>query len=243
MRIIPAIDIIEGKCVRLEKGDFSKKKIYGENPVEMAKSFEDAGIQYLHLVDLDGAKSGAVKNQKILENIKKQTKLKVDFGGGVRSMEDLTKLFDAGADQINIGSLSVKNPEIIYQMLENFDANKIILSPDVINNKIAIHGWQEESDMDIFEYIKNYLSHGVQYYVCTDIEKDGMLSGSSIELYKAILSNFKREAKGIKLIASGGVKGIAELAELESAGLEGVIIGKAIYEGKISLKNLSEYVS
>lgn len=239
MRIIPAIDVIDGKAVRLEKGDFNKKKIYAEDPVEIAKQFQDAGIRYLHLVDLDGAKKGELVNQSILEKIKNQTSLTVDFGGGIRTIEDLKSLFEAGADQINIGSLSIKAPEKIDAFLKAYNADKIILSPDVKNRKIAVHGWQEESDIDIFEYIDNYVKKGISYYVCTDIEKDGMLSGSSIGLYQEIL---KRNNK-IKLIASGGVSNIDELDELRKSGLNGVIIGKAIYEGRITLKSLTTYVS
>lgn len=243
MRIIPAIDIINGKCVRLEKGDFSKKKVYAEDPVEMAKSFEGEGLKYLHLVDLDGAKSGKVKNLPILEKIKNKTSLIVDFGGGIRSVDDINSLFDAGADQINIGSLSVNNPVAVYEILETFDPQKIILSPDVIGNKIAIHGWQEQSEKDIFEFIADFSSRGVSYYVCTDIEKDGMLTGSSIDLYKSIIEKTSSEFPDLKLIASGGVKELSELEQLEELGLDGVIIGKAIYEGRIKLKYLRDYVS
>lgn len=239
MRIIPAIDIIGGKAVRLEKGDYDKKKIYDDEPLEVAKRFEGAGIKYLHLVDLDGAKQGQVINLKILEGIKSRTSLTVDFGGGIRSLSDMRSLFDAGADQVNIGSLSVKDPDKILAFVEVFSADKIILSPDVKNKKIAVSGWQETSKKDVFEYISEFRRIGIANYVCTDIEKDGMLTGSSIDLYKEIL-----ERQGdINLIASGGVKGIDELKALKDANLYGVIIGKAIYEGKILLKDLEQYVS
>lgn len=237
MRIIPAIDIIDGKCVRLEKGDFSKKKIYADNPVEMAKSFEDHGLQYLHLVDLDGAKAGKIINFKVLENIKSTTSLIVDFGGGIRSVKDVRNLIDAGADQVNIGSLSVKKPEVIDEMLMYFSPDVLVLSPDVIQRKIAIHGWQESSEMDLLDYISNFLSKGISHFVCTDIEKDGMLSGSSIDLYQEVMETFEN----IRLIASGGVTDLNELDRLFEIGIDGVIIGKAIYEGRISLKNLSAY--
>ncbi len=238
MRIIPAIDIIDGQAVRLEKGDFDKKKVYASNPVEVAKSFEDAGLQYLHLVDLDGAKAGSVQNQKLLERIKTQTGLTVDYGGGIRTSQDVISLQDAGADQVNIGSLSVKDPELTNEIIEQFGCEFIILSPDVMNNKIAINGWQEESEIDIMDYLEDYTSKGIQYFVCTDIAKDGMLSGSSIELY----SNILEVQKDIKLIASGGVAELDELDQLKQLGLDGVIIGKAIYEGRISLKELERYV-
>ncbi len=239
MRIIPAIDVIDGKAVRLEKGNFAKKKIYADHPLEVAKMFEDSGIEYLHLVDLDGAKIGAVKNQKILEDIKTNTNLIVDYGGGIRNLKDIESLFNSGADQINIGSLSIQNPELMYSFLETFDTKKIILSPDVLQMKIVVNGWQESSEIHIFDYIQNYIQRGIEYYVCTDIEKDGMLTGSSINLYKAILSDFPK----LKLIASGGVADIEEIAILKDAGLNGVIIGKAIYEGRISLKQLLPYVN
>lgn len=239
MRIIPAIDIIDGKCVRLEKGDFLKKKVYAEDPLDMAMLFEDHGIRYLHLVDLDGAKIGKVQNQKILERIKNKTDLIIDFGGGIRNHQDVASLINAGADQINIGSLSIKDIPAVDQILELYDPSIIILSPDVINRKIAIHGWQESSDIELSDYILDYSKKGIQYYVCTDIEKDGMLSGASVNLYKDLLDEFP----AIKLIASGGVKDITDIEQLNTINVDGVIIGKAIYEGRIDLNNLKDYVS
>jgi phosphoribosylformimino-5-aminoimidazole carboxamide ribotide isomerase len=237
MRIIPAIDIIDGNAVRLEKGDFDKKKIYAKDPVEVAKSFQDAGLQYLHLVDLDGAKAGKVINQKLLERIKRETSMTVDYGGGIRTIKDVVSLKNAGADQVNIGSLSVKDPALTQEIIDTFGPEFIILSPDVLNGKIAINGWQEESQIDIMDYLEDYAGKGIKYFVCTDISKDGMLSGSSVDLYRKIL-----EAQTeIKLIASGGVAAIDELDELIEIGLNGVIIGKAIYEGRISLKELEKY--
>ncbi len=239
MRIIPAIDIINGKAVRLEKGDFLKKKVYADDPVEVAKMFEASGLQYLHLVDLDGAKEGRVVNQALLEAIKTETALTVDFGGGVRSLGDVESLKNAGADQVNIGSLAVKKPDMISEFVERFGADFIVLSPDVNGRKIAIHGWQEESDIEIIDFIHRFAKVGISYFVCTDISKDGMLAGSSIDLYRDIL----QQENEIKLIASGGVADFDELGRLDEIGIEGVIIGKAIYEGRISLKALEQFTS
>ena len=238
MRIIPAIDIIEGKCVRLSNGDFSTKKIYNENPVEVAKQFEDNGIEYLHLVDLDGAKSQQIVNYKILELISSNTNLKIDFGGGLKSDEDLRIAFNSGANQITGGSIAVKNPDIFIQWLNQFGKDKIILGADVIDNKIAITGWQEKSKHNLMSFIEKYVISGIEYVVCTDISKDGMLQGPAFDLYKKILS----QVDNIKLIASGGISKIEELPILEEIGCEGVIIGKAIYENKITLKQLRDYV-
>jgi phosphoribosylformimino-5-aminoimidazole carboxamide ribotide isomerase len=238
MRIIPAIDIIEGKAVRLEKGDFDRKKVYADDPVEVAKSFEEAGLKYLHLVDLDGAKVGRVQNQDLLERIKSSTNLIVDYGGGIRTKDDVYLLKNAGADQVNIGSLSIKDLDLTDDIISTFGPEFIILSPDVINGRIAINGWQDESDIDIMDYLAVYVEKGIEYFVCTDISRDGMLSGSSIELYTRILEG----QKDIKLIASGGVAEIDELDRLNEIGINGVIIGKAIYEGRISLKELERYV-
>ena len=238
MRIIPAIDIIEGKCVRLSNGDFSTKKIYNENPVEVAKQFEDNGIEYLHLVDLDGAKSQQIVNYKILELISSNTNLKIDFGGGLKSDEDLRIAFNSGANQITGGSIAVKNPDIFIQWLNQFGKDKIILGADVIDNKIAITGWQEKSKHNLMSFIEKYVISGIEYVVCTDISKDGMLQGPAFDLYKKILS----QVDNIKLTASGGISKIEELPILEEIGCEGVIIGKAIYENKITLKQLRDYV-
>lgn len=238
MRIIPAIDIIEGKCVRLTKGDYDTKKIYNENPLEVAKSFEDAGIEYLHVVDLDGAKASHIVNYKILESIATKTNLKIDFGGGLKSDEDLKIAFNSGANQITGGSIAVKNPDVFQNWISKFGAERIILGADCNNEKIAISGWQEESTLEVIPFIKDYQSKGIQYVICTDISKDGMLEGPSFELYQRILNETDR----IKLIASGGISKFDELPKLKEMGCEGVIIGKAIYENRISLKELENFI-
>ncbi|WP_407557500.1 1-(5-phosphoribosyl)-5-[(5-phosphoribosylamino)methylideneamino]imidazole-4-carboxamide isomerase [Winogradskyella sp. 4-2091] len=238
MRIIPAIDIIEGKCVRLTKGDYDTKKIYNENPLEVAKSFEDAGIEYLHVVDLDGAKASHIVNYKVLESIATKTNLKIDFGGGLKSDEDLKIAFNSGANQITGGSIAVKNPDVFQNWISKFGAERIILGADCNNEKIAISGWQEESTLEVIPFIKDYQAKGIQYVICTDISKDGMLEGPSFELYERILE----ENKNIKLIASGGISKFDELPQLKEMGCEGVIIGKAIYENRISLKELENFI-
>ncbi|MBE7647922.1 1-(5-phosphoribosyl)-5-[(5-phosphoribosylamino)methylideneamino]imidazole-4-carboxamide isomerase [Tenacibaculum finnmarkense] len=235
MRIIPAIDIIEGKCVRLTKGDYATKKIYNENPVEVAKEFEDNGIEYLHLVDLDGAKSQHIVNYKILEQIASKTNLKIDFGGGLKSDEDLRIAFENGASQITGGSIAVKNPEIFTGWLTKYGSDKIILGADCINRKIATHGWLETSQVDVVDFIKQYEKMGIKNTICTDVAKDGMLQGASVDLYKEILSK-----SGINLIASGGVASIDDLIALKEIGCEGAILGKAIYEGYVTLKELQK---
>lgn len=233
MIIIPAIDIIEGKCVRLTKGDYSTKKIYNENPLEVAKQFQDAGIKYLHLVDLDGAKSKHIVNHKTLETITSSTKLKVDFGGGLKTDEDLRIAFESGANQITGGSAAVDNKELFLSWLTGFGADKIILGADCKERKIATNGWLKDSDLDVLEFVQQYKKSGVEYVICTDISKDGMLNGPSIELYEEIINH-----TGVKLIASGGVSGISDLTKLSTIGCYGAIIGKAIYEGNITLKEL-----
>lgn len=238
MRIIPAIDIIEGKCVRLSKGDYDTKIIYNENPLEVAKSFEAHGIEYLHLVDLDGAKSSKIVNYKILEQIATQTSLKIDFGGGLKSDDDLRIAFESGANQITGGSIAVKNRAIFEKWISEYGTEKIILGADAKDEKIAVSGWLEESNEDLIPFIQDYQSKGIQYVICTDIAKDGMLQGPSFDLYSKILA----EAKGIKLIASGGISTFDELPKLAELGCEGTIIGKAIYEGRISLKQLEKYI-
>ncbi|MCG8859157.1 1-(5-phosphoribosyl)-5-[(5-phosphoribosylamino)methylideneamino]imidazole-4-carboxamide isomerase [Tenacibaculum finnmarkense] len=235
MRIIPAIDIIEGKCVRLTKGDYATKKIYNENPVEVAKEFEDNGIEYLHLVDLDGAKSQHIVNYKILEQIASKTNLKIDFGGGLKSNDDLRIAFENGASQITGGSIAVKNPDVFTGWLTKYGSDKIILGADCIQRKIATHGWLETSEVDVVDFIKEYEKIGIKNTICTDVAKDGMLQGASVELYKEILSK-----SGINLIASGGVASIDDLIQLKEIGCEGTILGKAIYEGYISLKELQK---
>lgn len=255
MRLIPAIDIIEGKCVRLSKGDYGTKKIYNENPLEVAKEFEAHGIQYLHVVDLDGAKSKHIVNHKVLETIASQTNLKVDFGGGLKSDEDLHIAFESGASQITGGSIAVKDKETFLGWLETYGSNKIILGADAQNEKVAVSGWQEESNQELVPFIQSYQKRGVQYVICTDISKDGMLEGPSFDLYKKILSKTMKhetlvtgsgvedvETIGINLVASGGISTFDELPKLAEIGCEGTIIGKAIYENRISLKQLEQYI-
>lgn len=238
MRIIPAIDIIEGKCVRLSKGDYNTKIIYNENPLEVAKSFEAHGIEYLHLVDLDGAKSSQIVNYKILEQIATRTNLKIDFGGGLKSNADLKIAFESGANQITGGSIAVKNREIFEKWIAEYGSDKIILGADANNEKVAVSGWLEDSNEDLIPFIQDYQGKGIQYVICTDIAKDGMLEGPSFELYTKILA----QANEIKLIASGGISTFDELPKLAELGCEGTIIGKAIYEGRISLKQLEQYI-
>lgn len=238
MRIIPAVDIINGQCVRLTKGDYDTKKVYNENPLEVAKVFEDAGIQHLHVVDLDGAKASHIVNYRVLESIASKTNLKIDFGGGLKSDEDLKIAFDSGAHQITGGSIAVKNPEVFEKWISKFGADKIILGADCKYKKIAISGWQEDSDLEVIPFIKGYQSKGISYVICTDISKDGMLEGPSFDLY----SNIINESKDIKLIASGGISIYDELPQLRDMGCEGVIVGKAIYENRISLKEIEQFI-
>ena len=238
MRIIPAIDIIEGKCVRLSKGDYDTKKIYNKNPLEVAKSFEAHGIKYLHLVDLDGAKSSRIVNYKVLEQIASKTNLKIDFGGGLKSDADLKIAFESGANQITGGSIAIKQPDVFNSWIQQYGSEKIILGADAMNEKIAISGWLEESKEEVIPFIQSYQQEGIQYVICTDISKDGMLEGPSFELYQRILE----QTKDLKLIASGGISTFDELPKLAELGCEGTIIGKAIYEGRISLKQLENYI-
>ncbi|MEO8934482.1 MAG: 1-(5-phosphoribosyl)-5-[(5-phosphoribosylamino)methylideneamino]imidazole-4-carboxamide isomerase [Xanthomarina sp.] len=242
MRIIPAIDIIDGKCVRLTKGDYNTKKIYNENPLDMAKQFEAAGIQYLHLVDLDGAKAQQIVNYRVLEQIASKTSLKIDFGGGIRTNEDLHIAFNSGAKQITGGSIAVNNSKVFEGWLEKYGCTKIILGADCKNEKIAIDGWQEESHLEVIPFIRDYQKKRIKYVICTDISKDGMLEGPSIELYKKIIDSCSNsDGQSIKLIASGGVSCINDINLLEDIGCEAVIIGKALYEGRISLKDLETH--
>ena len=242
MRIIPAIDIIEGKCVRLTKGDYSTKKIYNENPLEVAKEFEAAGIEYLHVVDLDGAKESQIINHKVLEQIASKTNLKIDFGGGLKSDKDLEIAFNSGANQITGGSIAVKNSEIFEGWIKKYGSEKIILGadfyPDNSGGKIATNGWQEESSLELIPFISDYYQKGIQYIICTDISKDGMLQGPSFDIYQQILT----QVNNLKLIASGGISTFDELPKLAENGCEGVIIGKAIYENRISLKQLEKFI-
>jgi phosphoribosylformimino-5-aminoimidazole carboxamide ribotide isomerase len=238
MRIIPAIDIIDGKCVRLSKGDYSTKIIYNENPLEVAKSFENHGIEYLHLVDLDGAKSNRIVNHKIIEQIASRTNLKIDFGGGLKSDLDVKIAFESGATQITGGSIAIKNSELFEDWIAFYGSEKVILGADALNEKVAVSGWLENTNEDLIPYIKRYQDKGIQYVICTDISKDGMLEGPSFELYSRILN----EISNIKLIASGGISTFEELPKLAEMGCEGTIIGKAIYEGRITLKQIENYI-
>lgn len=237
MRIIPAIDIIEGKCVRLTKGDYQTQKIYNENPVEVAKAFADHGIEYLHLVDLDGAKSNHIVNHKVLENIAGQTPLAIDFGGGLKTDQDVKIAFESGANQVTAGSIAVKQPEVFLQWLATYGPEKIILGADVKGEFIATNGWLETSKLKLFDLLFQYQAQGVVYSICTDISKDGMLMGPSFDLYQQILSKTQ-----LRLIASGGISKFEELPQLRDLGCEGTIIGKALYENRISLQQLSQFI-
>ncbi|APA65842.1 1-(5-phosphoribosyl)-5-[(5-phosphoribosylamino)methylideneamino]imidazole-4-carboxamide isomerase [Maribacter sp. 1_2014MBL_MicDiv] len=239
MRIIPAIDIIDGKCVRLSKGDYDTKKIYNENPLEVAKEFEAHGIKHLHLVDLDGAKSKHIVNHKVLEQIATKTGLKIDFGGGLKTDEDLRIAFESGAKQITGGSIAVKDAETFMGWIEKHGSDKIILGADAMDEKVAVSGWLEESKEELIPFIQSYQEKGIQYVICTDISKDGMLEGPSFNLYSKIISSTESR---IKLIASGGISTFDELPKLAEMGCEGTIIGKAIYENRISLKQLESYI-
>ncbi len=234
MRIIVAIDIIDGKCVRLTRGDYSTRKVYNANPLDMAKQIEDHGIRYLHLVDLDGAKNKKVINYKVLEQIVAGTSLAVDFGGGIRSYDDLRIAFGCGATQVTCGTISASDTSLFIEWLGLFGADRIILGADSVNRKISTEGWLENTETDIIDFIKSYVVKGVRYAVCTDIEKDGMLLGPSVSLYRDILGEVS-----IKLIASGGVTTEEDILELRSIGCEGAIIGKALYEGLLNLRQLS----
>ncbi|MEM9143030.1 MAG: 1-(5-phosphoribosyl)-5-[(5-phosphoribosylamino)methylideneamino] imidazole-4-carboxamide isomerase [Bacteroidota bacterium] len=255
MRIIPAIDIIEGKCVRLSKGDYDTKKVYNENPLEVAKAFEAHGIRHLHLVDLDGAKSKHIVNYKVLETIATSTDLSIDFGGGLKSDEDLHIAFESGARQVTGGSIAVKNPVTFLNWLATYGPQKIILGADALEEKVAVSGWQEKSEQELIPFIRSYQKKGIRYVICTDIGRDGMLQGPAFDLYKKIVDQTKRtetkvtlggvedvEPPGIHLIASGGISHFEELPRLAQIGCEGVIIGKAIYENKISLRQLESYL-
>jgi phosphoribosylformimino-5-aminoimidazole carboxamide ribotide isomerase len=238
LKIIPAIDLIDGKCVRLTQGDYTQKKVYNENPLEVAREFEASGIKYLHLVDLDGAKSNGIVNWKVLNQISTQTRLKIDFGGGIKSDKDLEIAFENGANQLNIGSIAVKNKDLFLRWLQKFGSEKIILSADVKNEEIAVSGWKENSGINLFDFLQDYHSKGIKHVVCTDVSKDGTLQGTAIDLYKKLLKQFP----DIKLIASGGISNIIDVEELSKTTVSGVIIGKAIYENKIQLKELHKYL-
>ncbi|NSW93576.1 MAG: 1-(5-phosphoribosyl)-5-[(5-phosphoribosylamino)methylideneamino]imidazole-4-carboxamide isomerase [Bacteroidales bacterium] len=233
MRIIVAMDIINGKCVRLTRGDFSTSKIYNEDPLEVARKIEDHGISYLHIVDLDGAREKRLVNHKIMEKIASKTSLKIDFGGGIRTYEDLKCAFDYGAGQVTCGSVALKNSDLFLEWLREFGSEKVILGADCKGRKIATEGWMNESETDIIEFIDFYRKKGIVYTICTDIEKDGMLNGPSVDLYRELAA-----IEGIKLIASGGISSIDDIEELAATGCNGAIVGKALYEGIITLKEL-----
>jgi phosphoribosylformimino-5-aminoimidazole carboxamide ribotide isomerase len=237
MRIIPAIDIINGKCVRLTKGDYSTKKVYNENPLEVAKEFEDNGFKHLHLVDLDGAKANRIINHKVIYEISTKTNLNIDFGGGLKSINDVETAFNNGAKQITLGSMAVSNPTLFCKLLEKYGPDKIILGADANNRQIATNGWTNTTELDIMEFINHYTKKGIEYVICTDIHKDGMLQGPSISMYKEILNQFN-----IRLIASGGIATINDLDMLKNIGCEGAIVGKAIYEKRITLSELQRYI-
>ena len=238
MRIIPAIDIINGECVRLSKGDYNKKTVYSKNVLDVAKNFEDNGIQFLHLVDLDGAKQNRIINYKILEKISSQTNLIIDFGGGLKSEEDIKIAFESGAKQVTLGSVAIKNPELFLKSLEKYGSEKIILGADARKEKIAVSGWLEESKMNIYDFIKEKTEDGIQYVISTDIDKDGMLEGPSFDLYEKIIG----ENPNIKLIASGGITSASDLEKVKSIGCEGAIIGKALYENRIKFNDLKPFL-
>jgi len=235
MRIIPAIDIMNGKCVRLTRGDYSTRKVYSENPLEMAKTFEANGIQYLHLVDLDGARSKHIVNQAVIYEICSKTSLKVDFGGGLKSTDDLKIAFENGAAQVTGGSIAIQNPALFIKWLTLYGAGKIILGADCNNRMVSTQGWLESSELDVVDFIKDFEAKGITYVICTDIARDGMLQGTSNELYAEIMASSK-----VQLIASGGVSSVQDVLDLKEIGCEGVIIGKAIYEGRITLDQLQK---
>lgn len=238
IELIPAIDIIDGKCVRLSQGDYDSKKIYNENPVEVALEFEASGIRRLHMVDLDGAASHHVVNYRVLEQVASRTSLVIDFGGGVKSDEDLRIAFESGAQMVTGGSIAVKSPELFSQWIKRYGSEKVILGADVKDRKIAVNGWKEGSDCKLFPFIKEYVEKGIQKVICTDINCDGMLAGPSLQLYKEILE----QHPALYLIASGGVSHMRDIEALAEAGVPAVIFGKALYEGRITLKELQALI-
>jgi phosphoribosylformimino-5-aminoimidazole carboxamide ribotide isomerase len=238
IEIIPAIDIIDGKCVRLTQGDYNQKTVYNEDPVEVAKMFEDAGIKRLHTVDLDGARSSHVVNTRVIERIATHTNLTIDFGGGIKSDEDLRKAFDAGAQMVTIGSVAVKEPELFASWVETYGGDKIILGADVKNGYISISGWLEEGEQKLMDFICHHTKNGIHNVLCTDISRDGMLQGPAIDLYKDIMAHYPT----LHLIASGGVSCINDIERLNEAGIPAVVFGKAIYEGRINLKELERFL-
>jgi len=238
MQIIPAIDLIGGKCVRLSQGDYSSKKEYHDDPLEMAKRFEGAGIKRLHLVDLDGAKAKKIVNGEVLQRISSGTSLQIDFGGGIQADKEIEKAFELGARQVTGGSIAVKNPILFENWITKYGSEKIILGADAKNKKIAVGGWEETTSVDLIPFIKDYVSKGIRYVICTDVAKDGLLQGPSTDLYKEILE----EIPGVKLIASGGVSSANDLEELGKIGVYGAIVGKAYYEGRVTLEQLAAFL-
>ena len=238
MELIPAIDIIDGKCVRLTQGDYSQKTIYNENPLEVALQFESIGIKRLHLVDLDGAKLGKIVNYKVLEAIATKTSLSIDFGGGIKTDADIDTVFNYGADLATVGSIAVKNKVLFFSWIKKYGANKLFLGADIKSEKIAIGGWFETTDISIYDFIEENLAEGIQHVFCTDISKDGLLQGPSIDLYKKIINKFP----SINLTASGGVSNTTDLIELKNMGCSAAIVGKAIYEGRITMNELKQFI-
>jgi len=238
IRIVPAIDIIDGKCVRLSEGDFKRVKVYDQDPLKVAQTFEDSGVTHLHLVDLDGARQKKTVNWSVLERIASKTALQIDFGGGVQNTEDLRRAFDCGAKQITAGSIAVKQESVVLQWLEEYGSNKIILGADSKEGKIAVSGWTEVTDINLHRFLSKYVDRGIRYAICTDVTKDGILQGTNLNMYRAI----KQKLPQLFLIASGGVTQIEEIRSLDQIGVNGVIIGKALYEGHIELSQLKDYL-
>ncbi len=237
--IIPAIDLIEGKCVRLTQGDYGQKTIYNENPLEVAKEFEDAGLTRLHLVDLDGAKAKKVVNWKVLERIATHTQLHIDFGGGVQSDDDLRIVFDSGAKQVTGGSIAVKNPDLFETWLNQHGGDKMILGADARNERVAVSGWEEGTGLWVYDFVQQWVEKGAKYTISTDVAKDGLLQGPSFDLYK----NLQEHCPELNIIASGGVSNIGDIERLAEMNLFGVIVGKAIYEGRVTLAELTRWVA
>ena len=238
IELIPAIDIIDGKCVRLSQGDYNTQKVYNESPLEVAKEFEANGIRRLHVVDLDGAKSSHIVNYKVLDQLAGHTSLTIDFGGGIKTDEDLTIAFEYGAQMVTLGSIAVKNPDLFKSWLHKFGAEKIILGADVKDNRISVNGWKEESQQELLPFLDGYTQEGIRKVLCTDISRDGMLQGPSIDLYKQIMVQFP----DMHLIASGGVSGLDDIIRLDEAGIPAVVFGKALYEGRITLNDLKRFM-
>lgn len=234
IELIPAIDLINGQCVRLTKGDYDRKKVYNDNPAEVAKDFEKLGFKRLHVVDLDGAKSKHIVNDAVLKAITTETNLTVDFGGGIKTEEDIEKAFAAGASMVTVGSIAVTNPDLFMEWIDKYGADKLILGADVRNGKISINGWKEDSSEDLLPFLKKYIDKGVRYVLCTEISKDGTLQGPAIELYKEVMAAYPQ----LHLIASGGVSSNEDIEALQAAGIPAVVFGKAFYEGKIDVEKL-----